>query len=478
MQGAIQCLKTGKLLNKTQGGFMKDLNSNTEKRQDLLSVNQLNNFSLVEKFHGNMSDEKLGCTILINETIHKISQIDLSALGLHTFICSLPSSFQVNTSYLKKHFKIGKEKLAKCLKILTEEGLIQSISIRNEGKFFRNIYTSSLKTRQEFSENIQLEQHLSPQAVFPPPANPPLINHINNKNYIKEFSLIGNSQPPISPPKNQTFSSHNLHSSELTSDKTQSQQCTLQHMQANAYNCSTDVLEAYLKHRGKTLTMRVWDISIRIYLDKCAKHGISANDGLLKLLENKVGSTDFDTVFSDMKTQLNIQAFEKEAEKYELARGQSLESAIADLKKIGDSHGLSADFDYASYLNKSHKTENTHMHQSFSANPLAFSTDEDEPEYRRNKPSEISIETQKFLDSRRINKTAPKIDSKTDTNDCAENVLKSLKEAVLFATRASNTQSLKAQHKKDDVLMFSSNHESSENFGPPVLLLNNTLIAV
>lgn len=447
-------------------------------RQDLLSVNQLNNFSLVEKFHGNMSDEKFGCTILINETIHKISKIDLSALGLHTFICSLPSSFQVNTSYLKKHFKIGKEKLAKCLKILTEEGLIQSISIRNEGKFFRNIYTSSLKTRQEFSENIQLEQQLLPQAVFPPPANPPLINHINNKNYIKEFSLIGNSQTPISTPPNQTFSSHNLHSSEPTSTPLQSQQCTLEHMLANAYNCSPHVLEAYLKHRGRTLTLRVWNHSIPVYLDKCAKHDISADDGLLKLLENKLGCTDFNTVFSEMKAQINIQSFEKEAEKYELARGQSLESAIADLRKIGDSHGLSADFDYASCLNKQHASENTHINQHLSK-PVVFSaSDEDEPEYRRNKPAEISPEMQKYLDSRQIDKTVPKIDSKSVVDDCAENVLKSLKEAVLFAKKASNTQSSKSQHKKDDVLMFSTSKELSEKFGPPVLLLNNRLIAL
>ena len=158
---------------------------------------------------------------------------------------------------------------------------------------------------------------------------------------IKEFKFIGNPQSHESTTPNQTF----LKKEEQTQDP------ILEHMLANPLGCSSDKLEAYRAHRGHRISIKTWDSAVKIYLEICFKQptSISPDQALDALLKRTDGCTDFDTIFPGTKQAANIRAFEKEAAEHDLARGQDIDSLIAEFKRVGIKHNLSQDFDYKSY---------------------------------------------------------------------------------------------------------------------------------
>lgn len=103
----------------------------------------------VEKFKGRFTNEANGCTTLINSTIQGIT--DITVLGLYTYLCSKPDSWEPNHKELMSHFGLTKTTTYKYLNKLLDLGLMTKKEIREKGRFFSMHYFV----------------HLHPQLPFP-----------------------------------------------------------------------------------------------------------------------------------------------------------------------------------------------------------------------------------------------------------------------------------------------------------------------
>jgi len=259
---------------------------------------------------------------------------------------------------------------------------------------------------------------------------------------IKEFSLIGNPQSHESTTPNQTFLKKEEHS----------QDYILEHMLANPLGCSSEKVKAYRAHRGHRISIKTWDSAVKIYIEICFKQpiSISPDQGLDALLKRTDGCTDFDTIFPGTKQAANIRSFEKEAAEHDLARGQDIDSLIAEFKRIGIKHNLSQDFDYQSYYaDRGRKeaaarnaenmlTSNAHNNPSSGNSDINQSSMEsaalngslektyesyseedikDEPAYRQQIIRAQRASTDNPPVSIESNKTAPRIDSEMTMDD-------------------------------------------------------------
>ena len=419
-------------------------NSNTVDTigQEKLSVNQLKPRN-IEKFHGPMSDEKYGCTVIVNATIKILAEKDLSSLGLYSFICSLPDTWELNIEHIKKTLGIGREKLSRCLKDLIELGLLHKTALRDEGRFSRNAYTCRLRANQPYLENNHINQHQSPLTGLPSTDNPPLIYHNPNIS-IKEFSLIGNLQSSESTIANPTF----------FKKEEQSQDPILDHMLAHSYGCSPEKVKAYRAHRGYRMSIKTWDSAVKIYLEICFKQStpISPDQGLDALLKRTDCCTDFDTIFPGTKHAANICAFSKEAAGYDLARGQDIAILMRDFKRIGTAHNLPEDFDYQAYYAERGRKEaaerNAETLRTSNAHNNPYSGNSDVNQQTATlKSKEAPLEgwraemmrqhteaAQRIIDSRESNKTPSKINTEMTMDDSKGSAAELQERTVMLTT--------------------------------------------
>jgi len=238
----------------------------------------------------------------------------------------------------------------------------------------------------------------------------------------------------------------------LLKKEEQTQDPILEHMLANPLGCSSEKVKAYRAQRGHRISIKTWDSAVKIYLEICFKQptSISPDEGLDALLKRTDGSTSFDIVFPDARQSANIRSFEKEAAEHDLARGQDIDSLIAEFKRIGIKHNLSQDFDYQGYYAERGKkeaaarnaenmlTSNAHNNpssgnsdsnqssmESAALNGSAEKTYEsyseedikDEPAYRQQIIRAQRASTANPPVSIESNKTAPRIDSEMTMDD-------------------------------------------------------------
>lgn len=97
-------------------------------------MNQQGKFIMaIEKFKGRFTNEANGCTTLVNETIQNIS--DLMVLGLYTYLCTKPDTWEPNYKEIMSHFKLTKTTTYKYLNKMLDLGLMSKVEVREKGRF-------------------------------------------------------------------------------------------------------------------------------------------------------------------------------------------------------------------------------------------------------------------------------------------------------------------------------------------------------
>ena len=87
----------------------------------------------IEKFKGNFTDVKGGCTVSINTTIQSLT--DVYELAFYSYLLSKPQDWEINHKELMSHFKLGKNKVYRVLNGLMEKRLIKKVEEREKGMF-------------------------------------------------------------------------------------------------------------------------------------------------------------------------------------------------------------------------------------------------------------------------------------------------------------------------------------------------------
>ncbi len=105
----------------------------------------------IEKFSGQFRNESRGCTVLINETVQAI--LDFSVLGLYTYLCSKPETWEPNVIEIMRHTGYSKQKTYRLINALLVLRLMTKKAIREKGRFTHFQYTI----------------HLHPQGLSPVP---------------------------------------------------------------------------------------------------------------------------------------------------------------------------------------------------------------------------------------------------------------------------------------------------------------------
>jgi len=121
----------------------------------------------IEKFSGDFGKEDHGCSIIINQTMNNIR--DLDAAGMYAYLSCRPETWKINAKHLKDHFKCGKDKIYSTLTKLIELGLLTVHHKRNKGKFTKPFYMLHTKP---VSLSIQQVQEDSPRPEKPDTVEP------------------------------------------------------------------------------------------------------------------------------------------------------------------------------------------------------------------------------------------------------------------------------------------------------------------
>jgi len=145
------------------------------------------NSQYIEKFSGQFSKEDAGVSILINETINNIR--DMDAAGVYSYLLARPQNWIINPKHLMSHFECGKDKIYNVLNKLIKLGLLSVIKKRESGRFVESHYILHLKpiTRINIEDSPRPEK---PDTVKPDPVNPDTYktkNIINKESNIKPF---------------------------------------------------------------------------------------------------------------------------------------------------------------------------------------------------------------------------------------------------------------------------------------------------
>ena len=111
----------------------------------------------IEKFSGKFTSEANGCTVLVNSTIQNID--DLHVLGLYTYLCSKPDSWQPNYKELMTHFHLTKTTTYKYLNKMISLGLMSKKEVREKGRFayvhyFVHLHPIGVVSKKDESESL------------------------------------------------------------------------------------------------------------------------------------------------------------------------------------------------------------------------------------------------------------------------------------------------------------------------------------
>ena len=157
----------------------------------------------IEKFSGKFTNEANGCTTLINSTIQNIT--DLNVLGLYTYLCSKPDSWEPNYKEIMNHFKLTKTTTYKYLNKMIELGLMSRKEVREKGRFSYTHYFVHLRPIEPFPKKWEsVEDHINIDvSPFPKkwdPVQPETVIPETYKTKIntKQRLLEKKENPPIS----------------------------------------------------------------------------------------------------------------------------------------------------------------------------------------------------------------------------------------------------------------------------------------
>jgi len=106
----------------------------------------------IEKFSGSFSNQKGGCTIIVNSTINSLTNV--YSLAIYSYLICRPDTWELNAKQLAFHFKCGKNTIYKALKTLMDMNLLTREDIREKGKFLKSHYT--------LYDKPQLDKGISP----------------------------------------------------------------------------------------------------------------------------------------------------------------------------------------------------------------------------------------------------------------------------------------------------------------------------
>lgn len=100
--------------------------------------------------------------------------LSMEAIGLLTYLLSLPSDWVIYKTTLHKYFSVGPDKLDRVFKELQENGYIISVKVQNEAKTFEwnHVVYDKPFNGEPSPENTPME----PYPCFPPMAEPPMAN--------------------------------------------------------------------------------------------------------------------------------------------------------------------------------------------------------------------------------------------------------------------------------------------------------------
>ena len=124
----------------------------------------------IEKFTGCFSNETSGCLVTVIETLNTIP--DVAVLGLYSYLAAKPSRWKINATEIRRHFRIGKNKVYRLLNQLITIGLLTVEAVREKGRFLSYHY----------------HLHLHPKKPTVPPTAPngnhststtPISNHLH-----------------------------------------------------------------------------------------------------------------------------------------------------------------------------------------------------------------------------------------------------------------------------------------------------------
>lgn len=135
----------------------------------------------VEKYR--LVKESNNYTIISNTILQKLNNYE--ALGLYCYLCSLPDNWIFYKDQLMKHGNMGRDKLAKLLKVLKEHNLIEYGQIKNEKGQYEE-WQLHVKNGSEFKQINQTTDSQEPVTEKPLTANQLLENSTYKRNIEKE----------------------------------------------------------------------------------------------------------------------------------------------------------------------------------------------------------------------------------------------------------------------------------------------------
>jgi len=115
------------------------------------ATNNNNNAHGIEKFEGTFDKEEFGVTIIVNQSIASIRNME--SLAIYSYLLTRPKSWKLNVKHLATHFQCNKDKIYKGLNHLLDEKLITCTRRKENGQFTTSHYTVHLS---RFSESRNL----------------------------------------------------------------------------------------------------------------------------------------------------------------------------------------------------------------------------------------------------------------------------------------------------------------------------------
>lgn len=185
----------------------------------------------IEKFTGKLEKEDSGFTILLNDTLQKICDVD--ALGLYCYLASKPPQWNIDVKEIGRHFGVGRDKSYKMLNYLVECGAISVRVERDQGRHVETIYLLRIR--------------LSPVELSPLPENPEVellpclpdpafqdTYKTKRKNKTKKGSTAEIAAPP--PKCLELFEKHKIKTpAKITNQTLSSLQLAIDHLASNGY---------------------------------------------------------------------------------------------------------------------------------------------------------------------------------------------------------------------------------------------------
>lgn len=131
-----------------------------------------------------VSQEKKTFTTHLNSVLQNLRNPE--ALGIWSYLSSLPEGWVVNKEHLKKHFKIGRYKIENALKYLSDNKLIEIGQLRlPDGTMGKShiLVRCGYNFNKDIYSSEQSYPQIEPDANFQQPDEEIKNQHSNNKNY-------------------------------------------------------------------------------------------------------------------------------------------------------------------------------------------------------------------------------------------------------------------------------------------------------